>query len=203
MRLTNTGAVALIVALTAVLSNPAAAEFPQSATYVGTMKARGKVTIPGFPKQKLKDSSPDTLMDLRGDLGTYTFHPSGNTLTGPMAAGKKPGRFDVVQPTGQALDELISGTQTYLTDTAGIGVTVSDVQVSGTHVMKKDGARSGSRGKPTSTRNTMELMQQLDTESHDGATWRTPAQLGRHSREAAPSHMWSLGRQNDRNMGTQ
>ena len=130
----------VVAASAGVLVVPAAAEFPSSAEFRGTMKVAISAKAPGAPTIRRKTKTADTPLSLRGDLGSFTFLPSDKSLIGPLSAGAKPGRFDVLQPTGQAYTDLVASTQEFFAGAAGLVATVDGVEVRGTHAMKKDGA---------------------------------------------------------------
>jgi len=125
---------------TAALATPAGAEFPESALFVGTMKLSIAAKVPGARTLRRRAKSPNTFLDLRGDLGTFTLQPPGNPIGGPLAPGKKPGRFDVIQPTGDAYASFLASTQSFFAGELTVAATVDGAEVSGSHTMTKDGA---------------------------------------------------------------
>lgn len=121
-----------------------AGAFPEAASYQGGLKGKVKAIVPGRKPIKLKPNDPSTSLAIDGPAGTFTIRTGTVTLVGKLAANAKPGRFDVIQPTGEDLDVLIDGVEQYLDTSSPVGVAVSDVQVKGVHKMKKDGAKLGS-----------------------------------------------------------
>jgi hypothetical protein len=129
-----------VLAALAVAAFAEPATFPDTAAYLGTLKGKVTAVVPGLQKQKLKPNSPGSTLAIDGPGGKFTISTLDVTLTGTLAPGDKPGRFDVVQPTGPDLDVLIAGVEQYLDTASPVGVHVTDVQVTGLLAMKKAGA---------------------------------------------------------------
>jgi hypothetical protein len=136
---------ALAVLATLVLAGPAAA-LADPAAFTGTVAGRGVGKAQGLPAQTQKISIPDCVLTLRASESRFDFAVGDAALGGPMTAAKK-GSFKIVQPTGDDLTALIAGTETFLTDTLGVSVTVSTVTVKGRHRPNKTGLADKSRMK--------------------------------------------------------
>ena len=134
---------ALAVLAALVLAGPAAA-LTDPSSYTGTLAGKGVGKVQGLPRQKQKVSVPDTVLTLHPDTGRFDFAAGAASLGGPMTPGRR-GAFKIVQPTDADLTALIAGTQTFFTDSLGLPVTVTGVQVKGRHKPNRSGLKDRSK----------------------------------------------------------